>query len=233
MLAGVSLGWHLCRYCCRRGHLRHHRASDRSVVLTAPTCSRLRLRHHPSRSACSPLRQVPRMVRRPPRCEQRRRQGDAVPRRTLRIAADWFPPPAMKLTRDLGGRYRAPHLLMSQDLARNRTRHRNGRRHSGKVAVPQSQNRLSLLPRDTRAQDQRRSSLQDAASAIANSLHGVAVRRGRRRCARPTHATEADSILTGVDDGRAAANRQSRRQTHKFPLRPIACTFATERQAAS
>ena len=34
----------------------------------------------------------------PPRCEQRRRQGDAVPRRTLRIAADWFPPPAMKLT---------------------------------------------------------------------------------------------------------------------------------------
>ena len=34
----------------------------------------------------------------PPRCEQRRRQGDAVPRRTLRIAADWFPPPGMKLT---------------------------------------------------------------------------------------------------------------------------------------
>jgi Trypsin-like peptidase domain len=34
----------------------------------------------------------------PPRCEQRRRQGDAVPRRTLRIAAEWFPPPAMKLT---------------------------------------------------------------------------------------------------------------------------------------
>jgi hypothetical protein len=53
---------------------------------------------------------------------------------------------------DLGGRYGIPHLLVSQNLARDRNRHRNGRRHPGEVTVLQSQRRLFLLPRDTRAQ---------------------------------------------------------------------------------
>jgi hypothetical protein len=140
---------------------------------------------------------------------------------TLRIAAGWLPPRGDEINHsftiraqagigegsDLGGRYGIPHLLVSQNPARDRNRHRNGRRHPGEVTVLQSQRRLFLLPRDTRAQDQRRPPLQDAASAIANSLHGVAVRRGRCRCARPTHATEGDSTLTAAMWSKTAPRR--------------------------